>query len=155
MIMPPISPILAWFLVGIAFFVFELALPGFIIFFFGIGAWCTALAVYLTGLPLSGQLLVFIITSLITLFLLRKYIQTIFIGTSQPDDPSVKAQPVADTGVVTDAIIPPAKGRVKFGGSYWKAEADMPIEAGTAVKIIEQKNLEVRVRPLSGNEEEV
>ncbi len=152
--MPSISPILAWFLVGIAFFVFELALPGFIIFFFGIGAWCTALAVFLLDLSLSAQLGVFLVTSLITLFLLRKYIQAVFIGTSQSDDPYIKAQPVSDSGVVTEDIIPPAKGRVKFGGSFWKAEADMPIKTGATVKIIEQNNLEVKVRLLSENEEE-
>lgn len=153
--MPSISPTLAWFLVGIAFFVFELALPGFIIFFFGIGAWFTALAVFLVAdLSLSGQLVVFLATSLATLFLLRKYIQTVFIGTSQPDDPSVKAQPVADTGVVTEDIIPPAKGRVKFGGSFWKAAADVPIRTGTTVRIIEQDNLEVKVSPMTEKEEE-
>lgn len=152
--MPTISPILAWFLLGIAFFIIELALPGFIIFFFGIGAWCTSLAVFLLDLTLSTQLSVFLITSLITLFLLRKYIQAVFIGTSQSDDPYIKAQPVSDNGVVTEDIIPPAKGRVKFGGSFWKAEADMPIKTGATVKIIEQNNLEVKVRLLSENEEE-
>ena len=151
--MPSISPILAWFLVGIAFFVFELAVPGFIIFFFGFGAWCTALAVYLVDMQLSTQLSVFLVTSLLTLFLLRKYIQAVFIGSAQKDDPSVKAEPVAHTGIVTNDIIPPALGRVKFGGSFWKASADEPIHSGTAVRIVKQENLEVTVRPLSDNEE--
>lgn len=151
--MPTISPVLAWFLLGIAFFVIELALPGFIIFFFGIGAWCAALAVFLLDLSLSAQLGVFLVTSLVTLFLLRKYIQTVFIGTSQEDDPSIKAQPVSDTGVVTEDIVPPARGRVKFGGSFWKAEADTVIKSGAVVKIIEQNNLEVKVRLLPEKEE--
>jgi len=152
--MPVISPILAWFLVGIAFFVIELAMPGFIIFFFGIGAWCTALAVYLMDLSLSAQLGVFLVTSLVTLFLLRKYIQKVFIGTTQHDDPSVKAQPIADTGVVMEDIIPPAKGRVKYGGSFWMAEAEVAIKSGSVVQIIEQENLEVKVRPVSDSKEE-
>ena len=151
--MPQISPILAWFLVGLAFFVIELALPGFIIFFFGIGAWCTSLAVFLFDLSLSAQLGVFLATSLITLFLLRKYIRAVFIGTSQQDDPAVEAQPVSDTGIVTEDIIPPAKGRVKFGGSFWKAEADVPIQSGATVRIIEQNNIEVKVQPLAEKEE--
>ncbi len=154
MIMPTISPILAWFLLGIAFFVIELALPGFIIFFFGIGAWGTALAGFLMDLSLSSQLGSFLVTSLVTLFLLRKYIQTVFIGTSQEDDPSIKAQPVSDTGVETEDIVPPARGRVKFGGAFWKAEADTVIKSDTVVKIIEQNNLEVKVLPLSEKEEE-
>ena len=152
--MPVISPILAWFLVGIAFFVIELGLPGFIIFFFGIGAWCTALAIYLIDLSLSAQLGVFLVTSLVTLFLLRKYIQKVFIGTSQHDDPSVKAQPVADTGIVEEDIVPPAKGKVKFGGSFWNAEAEVVIKSGSVVQIIEQDNLVVKVRPVSDSMEE-
>lgn len=151
--MPAVSPILAWFLVGIAFFAFELAVPGFIIFFFGIGAWCTALAVYLFEMKTSAQLAVFLVTSLVTLFLLRKYIQAVFIGSAQKDDPSVKAEPVARTGVVTEDIVPPGQGRVKFGGSFWKASAEEPIRSGTAVKIVKQDNLEVIVRPLSSTEE--
>ena len=149
-----ISPVLAWFIIGIVFYVVELVLPGFIVFFFGIGAWCTALAVYLTDIPLAGQLGVFLVTSLATLFALRKYIQTIFTGSAQEDDASVKAQPVTDTGVVTEDIIPPGKGRVKYGGSFWKATADQEIKAGTQVKVISQDNLEIKVRPAENVQEE-
>jgi membrane protein implicated in regulation of membrane protease activity len=151
--MPHISPVLAWFLIGIFFYAVELALPGFIVFFFGIGAWCTALAVYMMDISTSAQLGVFLVTSLATLFLLRKYIQTVFIGSTQEDDASVRAEPVADTGVVTEDIIPPGKGRVKYGGSFWKAVAEEPISTGTTVKIISQDNLEVKVRPFSNTTE--
>lgn len=147
--MPHISPVLAWFLIGIFFYVVELVMPGFIVFFFGFGAWCTALAVYFADISTSAQLGVFLATSLVTLFLLRKYIQTVFIGSAQQDDPSVRAKPVSDTGVVTEDIIPPGKGRVKYGGSFWRAVADERISVGTTVKIISQDNLEVTVRPLS------
>ena len=147
--MPPVSPVLAWFLIGIVFYAIELVLPGFIVFFFGIGAWCTALAVYLMDISIAAQLGIFLLTSLVTLFLLRKYIQTVFIGSAQHDDASVQAKPVADTGIVTEDIVPPAKGRVKYGGSFWKAVAEEPISVGTTVKIVGQDNLEVTVRPLS------
>lgn len=151
--MPHISPVLAWFLIGIFFYVVEMVLPGFIVFFFGIGAWCTALAVYLMDISTAAQLGVFLVTSLVTLFLLRKYIQTVFIGSAQHDDSSVRAEPVSDTGIVTEDIIPPGKGRVKYGGSFWRAVADEPISAGTTVKIISQDNLEVKVRSLSNTPE--
>lgn len=151
--MPHISPVLAWFLIGILFYVVELVLPGFIVFFFGVGAWCTSLAVFLMDISLSAQMLVFLVTSLVTLFLLRKYIQKVFIGSARHDDASVKAEPVAHTGVVTEEIIPPGMGRVKYGGSFWKAVADEPVCVGMAVKIISQDNLVVKVRPLSGSGE--
>ena len=151
--MPHISPVLAWFLFGIFFYVVELILPGFIVFFFGIGAWCTALAVYLLDFSTSAQLGVFLASSLVSLFLLRKYLQSVFIGSAQQDDASVKAEPVADTGVVTEAISPPGKGRVKYGGSFWKAVAEEHISVGMTVEIISQENLEVKVRPLSHSRE--
>ena len=151
--MPHISPVLAWFLIGIFFYVIELALPGFVVFFFGVGAWCTALTVYLADISTSVQLGVFLVTSLATLFLLRKYLQTIFIGSAQNDEASVKAGPVSDTGVVTEDIIPPGTGKVKYGGSFWRAVAEEPITVGTNVKIISQENLEVKVQPLSDTTE--
>ena len=151
--MPHISPVLAWFLIGIFFYVIELALPGFVVFFFGIGAWCTALTVYLADISTSVQLGVFLVTSLATLFLLRKYLQTIFIGSAQNDEASLKAGPVSDTGVVTEDIIPPGTGKVKYGGSFWRAVAEEPITVGTNVKIISQENLEVKVQPLSDTTE--
>lgn len=147
--MPPISPVLAWFLVGIAFYVVELAVPGFIIFFFGIGAWCTALVAYLIDISLSSQMLVFLVASLATLLLLRTSLQKIFIGRFQLDEAPPQAQPVATTGVVTEDILPPAPGKVKYGGSFWTARADEPLRQGTIVKIVQQENLEVKVRPLT------
>ena len=149
-----ISPVLAWFLVGIAFYVVELVVPGFVIFFFGIGAWCTALAAYLTDISLSVQLIVFLVASLTTLVLLRTYLQKIFIGRFQLDEAPPQAQPVATTGVVTEDIVPPAPGKVKYGGTFWTARADEPIRRGTVVKIVQQENLEVKVQPLSDTEEE-
>ena len=151
--MPQISPVLAWFLVGIAFFIVELVVPGFVIFFFGIGAWCTALVAYLTDVSLSTQLLIFLAASLATLILLRTYLQKLFIGRFQLDEAPPQAQPVATTGVVTEDIFPPAPGKVKYGGSYWTARADEPISRGTVVKVVQQENLEVRVHPLSETEE--
>lgn len=151
--MMPISPVLAWFLVGIAFYVVELAVPGFIIFFFGIGAWCTALVAYLTDISLSAQMIVFLVASLATLLLLRTSLQKIFIGRSQLDEAPPQAQPVATTGLVTEDILPPASGKVKYGGSFWRAHAQVPIRKGTVVRILEQENLEVRVRPLTESEE--
>jgi membrane protein implicated in regulation of membrane protease activity len=56
-----LSPVLLWFLAGLVFFALELLLPGLIVFFFGIGAWCAALAVYCLPMSLSGQLLVHIL----------------------------------------------------------------------------------------------
>jgi membrane protein implicated in regulation of membrane protease activity len=141
------SPVLLWFLIGIVFFAVELVLPGFIIFFFGLGAWCVALVEYLYPLPLSWQLAVFLTASLVSLLLLRAWLRGVFLGGSRRENDSVSVKPVDSTGVITEDILPPARGRVKYGGSFWHAEAEEPISAGTVVNIIKQKDLLVKVEP--------
>jgi len=144
----PISPVLAWFLVGIACYVVELVLPGFIIFFFGIGAWCVALVLAMTDVSLTAQLVIFLACSLVTLILLRAWLRSVFLGGAVEEEDSVNVDPAPATGIVTEAIVPPAEGRVKYGGSFWRAVADESIAVDTVVVIAEKKNLTVKVRAL-------
>ena len=149
----PISPVLAWFLVGIACYVIELALPGFIIFFFGIGAWCVALVLAMTDVSLTVQLVIFLACSLVSLGLLRSWVQSVFLGNALEQDDSVNVDSAPAIGTVTEAIVPPAMGRIKYGGSFWRAEADEEIEEGTVVDIVEKKDLIVKVRALEAGKE--
>jgi membrane protein implicated in regulation of membrane protease activity len=43
---------------------------------------------------------------------------------------------------------------VKYGGSFWTAVADVAIDEGTVVDIVEQNNLQVRVHPVKSREED-
>jgi membrane protein implicated in regulation of membrane protease activity len=149
-----VSPVLIWFLLGIAFFVIELALPGFVLFFLGIGAWCSAAVLAVINVPLTAQLLIFLACSLLSLILLRARLKSVFMGKSSEEAESVNVDSAPTTGVVTDAIIPPADGRVKYGGSFWRAAADEPIAEGTVVLIVEKKDLIIKVRALSAGMEE-
>lgn len=143
-----VSPVLIWFLLGVVFFVAELIAPGFILFFLGIGAWCTASLLALVQVSLTVQMIVFLISSLITLISLRSWLRSVFFGTSNEEDDSVNVDSAPTTGIVTEAIVPPGLGRVKYGGSFWKAAADESIPEETVVQILERKNLIVQVRPL-------
>lgn len=142
-----ISPPFAWFLVGVVFFAAELALPGFIIFFFGIGAWITALAVYFLTVSLTGQLIVFLVASLLSLLLLRKYLNAVFSGSREQEADSSGPAASGSSGVVTETIDPPAEGRIKYGGSFWRASSDEKITTGCVVEIVEQDGLVLRVKP--------
>jgi membrane protein implicated in regulation of membrane protease activity len=150
--MESVSPVLIWFLLGVVFFVTELILPGFILFFLGIGAWCTASVLAVTDVSLTVQMIIFLISSLITLILLRSWLRSIFIGDSNKEDDSVNVDSAPSTGIVTEAIVPPGQGRVKYGGSFWQARADEPIPVDTVVQILERKNLIVQVCPLHTEE---
>uniref|UniRef100_UPI0040576620 NfeD family protein n=1 Tax=Candidatus Electronema sp. TaxID=2698783 RepID=UPI0040576620 len=152
--MMDVSPVLIWFLLGIAFFIIELALPGFVLFFLGIGAWCAAAVLAVIDLPLTAQLLVFLVSSLLSLILLRTRLKSVFMGKSSEEADSVNFDSAPVTGIVTDAIIPPADGRVKYGGSFWRAAADEPIAEGAVVLILEKKDLIIKVRALSAGKEE-
>ncbi len=149
-----LSPILIWFLVGIFFYLTELALPGFIVFFFGVGAWCTALSVWLFEMSLSAQLGIFIISSLAALLALRSYLRNAFLGETKDLEDSVIIGGAKTTGVVTEEIIPPAHGKVKYGGSFWKAASDNRIGEGVVVEVVEQKDLLLKVKPVAGQGEE-
>jgi membrane protein implicated in regulation of membrane protease activity len=145
-----------WFLIGLGMMVLELALPGFIVIFFGIGAWVTAATAALSLTPtLNGQLLVFLSTSVASVLVLRRWLQ----GTLQG---RVTGQNVSETRLddfvghkanVTVAIIPDTtEGRVEFRGTEWTARARAPVSAGTTVRILAKDNLTLRVEPVNPEE---
>ncbi|MCL1979875.1 MAG: NfeD family protein [Proteobacteria bacterium] len=142
------SPVLIWFLTGIVFLALELALPGFVIFFFGLGAWCAALAVALYPVPLASQFMVFLAASLLSLVLLRSTLKKIFLGRTFDTDAMERGMPPGTTGEVVADILPPAPGKVKYGGTFWQATADVPLAKGTVVRITEKSNLTVKVSPV-------
>ena len=139
------SPILIWFLAGIIFFGLELLLPGLIVFFFGVGAWCAALAVYLLPIPLSGQLLVFLGASVVALVLLRATLKKVFLGRQFEKDAMEDKAAEGSSGVVIEDIIPPAAGKIKYAGSFWQATAEESLAKGTVVRVVEKNNLTVKV----------
>ncbi|MCI5222064.1 MAG: NfeD family protein [Candidatus Electrothrix sp. AR4] len=147
-----VSPILIWFLLGIFFFVTELIAPGFVLFFLGIGAWCVASVLTVVDISLTTQMIIFLICSLATLILLRSRLSSIFSGDSSEKEDAENAKSASSTGVVTEAIIPPASGRVQYGGSFWRAIAEEPIPKDTVVKIIKRKDLVLQVHTLDSKE---
>ena len=143
------SPVLLWFLAGIVFLALELVLPGLVVFFFGIGAWCAALAVYLFPISLTTQLLIFLVASLMALLLLRSTLKKVFLGRSLDVDAMTGTIPADATGEIVDDIVPPATGTIKYAGSFWQATAEVPLTKGTIVRIVEKTNLTVKVAPVT------
>lgn len=146
--MQVLSPWVVWFLVGMGLLLLELAIPGFVLFFFGLGALCTALACLVFELSLNGQLLIFIIFSLLALLGLRRFVKRAFTGDSE--SLSID-EPLAHKGalvVVETAIVPPAEGKVKYSGTTWRARANEPIEAGKVVEVVEQDGLVMIVKAI-------
>jgi membrane protein implicated in regulation of membrane protease activity len=146
-----IDPELAWFLVGLVLLLAELVTPGFVIIFFGVGAWITALLIALGLTPsFNAQLLTFMIASVVSLVLFRKKGKSLFEGRRAGGYGAneVVDSVVGEKAVVVADIAPHAIGKVEFNGSHWQAEADVTIPKGTTVTIVERKNLTLIVKPL-------
>lgn len=146
-----LDPALYWLIIGIMLFFLELALPGFVLFFFGLGALVTALAAWLTPISIAGQLGLFIVASLVSLFSLRNVIQKRLLSepieeeaVAMEEDQDIKATP-GDRGVVSETIDPPGEGRIKYVGTFWRATADEKIEEGEIISIVHQKDLVIHV----------
>jgi len=143
---------LIWFVVGLIMLLLELVLPGLIIAFFGIGAWLVALFCWIfPRMSVNWQLLIFMVTSIGLLVLLRKRMAKIFTGkTSDDNTEGVDVEDFLDQKArVIETIRPGAEGKIEFHGTEWRAEADEEIAAGTAVRIIAQKSTILKVTAIS------
>lgn len=146
----PISLYLIWFLIGIAFLVAEMAVPGFILIFFTAGSWIVALSVYfLPEMELTTQIIIFMISSLILLFTLRRFGLKTFKGDSKGgvDDEFSK---VGQKAVVSKTIGQGGYGEVELNGTFWRATSDVAIEKGQIVVVEgEESNngLVLKVKP--------
>ena len=142
------TPSLFWFITGIMLFFMELAVPGFILFFFGVGAWLTALLCLTLDLSLGSQILIFTVASVISLVALRGLVSRSFGGDSvkQGDDSALAKE--GDLVEVVGDIVPPSEGKVKYGGTTWRARSATEIKTGEMAMIVKQDTLVLEVTRL-------
>ena len=136
-----------WLIAGVLLILAEFAVPGFIVFFFGVGAILTALTTWIGLTSGAGsQCFVFGLSSFALLFGLRRFAKGIFVGTT---DPAVGDLDDDFTGrearVIQDIPGGIADGRVEIKGAEWKARADSPIPAGSIVVIDRREGLTFHV----------
>ena len=136
-----------WLYAGAFLMLMELMAPGFVIFFFGLSAATVGLCRALFGeaFDLTWQLAAFSAFSILYLVLLRRWMKKLFLGARNDTKTDFDNEYVGRVGKVTEAIEPPLAGRVELGDSMWSAAADVPIAAGTTVKVVSQNNLTMKV----------
>jgi len=140
-------PELFWFFIGLVLFLMELVIPGFFIFFFGLGAWVTAL-VCLIGEPGTNvQIIIFAITSVLSLVALRRIIQKKFFYSKGKLSEEVEDEFSGKEALATTDIGPDKAGKVEFKGTTWKGESKSEIAEGQTVIIIEKENFTLFVKP--------
>jgi len=140
-------PELIWFILGLVLFLLELVIPGFFIFFFGLGAWVTAL-ICLIGEPGTNlQIIIFAISSVLSLIGLRKIIQKKFFYSKDDDSNKVEDEFTGNEALATSDFGSEKQGKVEFKGTTWKAESTSEIKQGQRVIIKEKENFKLIVEP--------
>jgi membrane protein implicated in regulation of membrane protease activity len=74
------KPEFIWAMVGLILLLLEFTLPGLIIFFFGVGAWIVAATCFFVDISVDAQLVIFIVSSVVLLLALRKWLKSVFVG---------------------------------------------------------------------------
>ena len=138
------DPAVVWFLVGLGLLLLELALPGLVILFFGIGAWVTALFCVILDINLNWQILIFLVASLLGLALLRKYLKNRFFNRT---DKEIEDQLEEYIGHKAKAVsdFKGGSGTIEFKGAQWSAQCDEAVSKGEWVVIKSKDSLTLGV----------
>jgi len=127
-----------WLIAGLGLLLAELALPFFVLIWFGLGALLVALVVVLADLGLTAQLFVWLISSLLLTVLwfrwLRPERHKTRIGLSE-------AGVVGEIGLLSRPVEPFRRGEVRFqrpllGSDVWPCIGDERIAAGERVRVL-------------------
>jgi membrane protein implicated in regulation of membrane protease activity len=142
-----------WFVIGFVLLCLEVATPGIVFMFFGLGAWTVMLLLVIYPLPVYLQWTLFIVLSLVFLVVLRRKLTAIFRKTESGRNDSLREPLVADQYIGHEVIVIKAissnkSGLVEFNGSNWQARSQHSLEEGATAKIVELKDLVIWVDPL-------
>lgn len=140
-----------WFIAGLVMILLEFVAPGVVIVFFGVGAWIVAGGMWL-GLidSVPAQCLTFAISSLLLLFVLRRYVTSWFVGLSSNGGGNIEDEFIGKTVRVTRPIGGgEAVGKVELKGAEWNARSDSELLPGRAATIVSREGLELIVKPKS------
>lgn len=138
---------LIWFIAGLVMILLEFVAPGVVIIFFGIGAWVVALGMWI-GLieSLATQCAVFSISSLLFLFLLRRYVSRWFVGGILNQGNNVDEEFVGKTVRVVKAIGGGDEtGKVELKGAEWLAHCEQPLDAGRYATVVKRDGIHLTV----------
>ncbi len=140
-------PEVIWFIFGLVLFFLELLVPGFVIFFFGVGAWVTAILCLVANPGINLQFIVFGVTSVLSLLALRKILQKKFFYSEDNLSERVEDEFTGREALALTDISPDKKGKVEFKGTTWQAESESTISEGQTVVVSGKENVTLIVKP--------
>jgi membrane protein implicated in regulation of membrane protease activity len=127
-----------WAVAGIVLILAELAVPAFVLVWFGLGALVVAMLVAIADVGITTQLAAWLVTSVLLVFLWFKVFRPeshkTRVGMSEP-------AMIGEVGLLAREVAPFEKGEVRFqkpllGTDTWPCIADEEIPAGTRVKVV-------------------
>ncbi len=142
------NPAVVWFIIGLALLLGELVLPGLIVLFFGIGGWIVSLMLlFAPDISLNTQLLIFIISSLLSLALLRRSLKK-WIDERQGTKSESVLEEYVGKKCVSEADFKNGTGKVTFKGALWEAKSDEEVKKGDSLIITEVDSIRLIVKPI-------
>ncbi len=143
-----LKPQVIWFILGIIMLLMEFAIPGLVIAFFGMGALVVAVVCMVADPSLTVQLIIFIVSSLVFLVVLRRWLQSKFFGAdaTDPSEAAVLDEFTGKHAVVTGPVKPGIPGKVEFKGTGWTATSEEELNVGDHVIILEKDNITLHVK---------
>ncbi len=143
------KPELFWFFIGLGLLLAELVIPGFFIFFFGLGAWITALVCLIWEPSINLQMIIFAVTSVLSLVALRRMLQKRFFYHDSKESDKVEDEFTGKEAIAANDFGSEKIGKVSFKGTTWLSESKSQIKEGQRVIIIEKDNFKLIVEPKS------
>ena len=129
-----------WFIIGFVFFLLEFVVPGLILFFFAVGAWIVAILSLFIDLSFNLQLIIFVISSVVTIFLLRNWVKKMLYGNKKSTE-LLEDEFLGKIARSETTITPGNNGKVNFKGTSWQAASEDFIEAGENVTIVGNESI--------------
>jgi len=123
----------SWWVLGLVLLGVEVLLPGFFFLWFGIAAILIGISALLVDWPWQLQVVGFVVLSVVTALIARR-----FIGTKNGDtaDPHLNARSgrfVGDTFILTEPIVE-GRGRLRINDGVWQVRGpDAPVGARVRV----------------------
>lgn len=140
------GPSFVWGVIGLLLIASEMLIPGFTIFFFGLGAWLVAVVAlffpFLEG-SFAWQVLAWVMASILSFAFLRRKFSRLFRGTLLNRLPP---EGLGERAVVLEPITPEQAGRVRYRGTSWKAVSlTESFETGDEVSIVGEDGITLTV----------
>lgn len=127
-----------WAVGGIVLILAELAVPSFVLIWFGLGALLVALVLAIAGIGLTVQLALWLLVSLL---LVAGWFRVFKPNMHKTRIGMADANVVGEVGVLVREVAPFEKGEVRFqkpilGADVWECIADEAIRNGERVRVL-------------------